>query len=351
MTPSDKVDLGQTRRKLKRLRGLLRDHRSMLIVLQDFPDPDAVGAAQALRVVVRALGDVTSSIAYGGIVGRVENRSLVKYLEMNLLRMDEVDLQQFALIGMVDTQPGEGNNSLDKSVVPDVVIDHHPMHSATRQSPYYDIRKRYGSTATILYEYLLAADIEPSMPLATALLYGIRSDTNDMGREACQADLNALLKLYAQANVRMLGRIEMEREPPEYYATLSVALTNARTYGPCVVTNLGDIDNPDMIGEIADLMLRHEGSSVALSYGFFQHTCLLSVRVANRDLDAGRIAHRLVGRNGTGGGHRTMAGGQVSMKSITARRKAQLGRTLVRRLLRVMNLNTDARGQALVPAG
>ena len=67
----------QTRKRLPQLLSLLEDASTMLIVLQDNPDPDAIASAAGLR----ALADehaVQCFIAHGGIVGRAENRALVK---------------------------------------------------------------------------------------------------------------------------------------------------------------------------------------------------------------------------------------------------------------------------------
>ena len=168
-----------TPRKFKRLREVFEGHATMLIVLQDFPDPDAIAAASALKELGRKLGAIQTSLACSGLVGRAENRALVRYLGLNLLKMDKLDAGNFDLVAMVDTQPGTGNNGLPVEHVPDIVIDHHPIRPATRKARFFDIRGRYGSTSTILYEYMEEAGIDIEIPLATALAYGIRSDTSD----------------------------------------------------------------------------------------------------------------------------------------------------------------------------
>lgn len=191
--------------RLARLREVLAGHHNMLVVLQDFPDPDAIGAAGALRELARALAGLQISIACSGIVGRAANRALVRYLGINLLSMALVDIDAYDVVAMIDTQPGTGNNALPHDRVPDIVIDHHPIRPQTRKSPFHDVRRRVGATSTILHEYLTQAGIVPDMPLATALAYGIRSDTDDLGREASQADIDALLALFPAAN-KQIGR-------------------------------------------------------------------------------------------------------------------------------------------------
>ena len=74
--------------------------------------------------------------------------------------------------------------------------------------PYFDVRPRYGAVSTILYEYLTETDARVDPPLATALLYAIRTDTRDLGSEACRADIDAAEALFPQVNARMLSMIQ-----------------------------------------------------------------------------------------------------------------------------------------------
>jgi nanoRNase/pAp phosphatase (c-di-AMP/oligoRNAs hydrolase) len=322
---------------------------SLLIVLQDFPDPDAIAAAASLRELAYADGIATCAIGCSGFVGRAENRALVGYLGLRLHPLAELDLSAFSVLAMVDTQPETGNNSLQAGVVPQIVIDHHPMRKATRRVDFYDIRSRYGATATILFEYLKAADLKPDIQLATALAYGIRSDTNDLGRETSDADIEAFLELYPLSNKRKLGRIETERLPRDYFAILAAALRNAATYGRCIVSALGTINNPDMIGEVADLLLRNEESAWALCHGHYQDELLVSLRTSEPGANAGKVMHRIVGRDGSGGRHNAMAGGQIPLKLRPSASMHRLERTLVRRFLRVVG-ESSAEGVWLVPS-
>ena len=217
---------------------------SLLIVMQDNPDPDSIAAAVAFRRLANARAKLKCSIAHGGTVGRGENRALVRYLNLNLLSCRNIDFKQFDLIGMVDTQPGTGNNSLPANIVPDFVFDHHPFRRNTRLSGFYDVRRKYGSTSTILLEYLCKAGLVPDVPLATAMLYAVRSDTQDLGREAAQADIRAIELLFPIANKRMLSEIQRGSVPKEYFRMLSESLQNARVCGHSIVTHIGQSTIP-----------------------------------------------------------------------------------------------------------
>ena len=324
----------KSRERLERLCEVMRGKRAMLIVLQDFPDPDAIAAAAALKELARVMADLSVSVACSGVVGRSENRALVRYMDINMLRMKKVDTDQFDLIAMVDTQPTTGNNDLSPEILPQIVIDHHPINNTTRRCEFHDIRKHYGATATILYEYLTTAGIPPSTQLATALVYGIRSDTDDLGREISQYDVDAFVDLYPSVNHRIMGRMKMASLPDEYYVMLHTALEAARRYGSSIVADIGVIENPDMIGEVADLLLRGENCEWTLCFGCFEGRLLLSVRTAATDGDAGQVVTKLVAQKGTGGGHGAMAGGQINVDSATQTEMRSLEKMLLTRFLK-----------------
>lgn len=332
----------KTEARIAQLKAILENHKTMLIVLQDNPDPDAIASAVALRKLANTLANVQCSIAHGGTVGRAENRALVKYLALNLRPIQQIDMAQFELFAMVDTQPGTGNNSLPGEVEPDIVIDHHTCRPATRRCRFSDIRSRYGASATILYEYLKAAGIKPDVPTATALLYAVRSDTQDLGRDAIKADIRALTHLYFLANKRMLSQIQHGKVQRDYYRMLADAMNHAQVYANAIVTNLGAIGNPDMIAEVADLLLRDDQTDWVMVYGLGQDKLLISLRTYQESISAEKVIRHLVARRGTGGGHPSYAGGQIPLGKLTEKGIEKLEKTLVSRFVKQVTGNNPS---------
>jgi len=324
----------KTLTKASRLVELLRGKRSLVIVMQDNPDPDSLAGAAALRRIANTLTEVQCSIAYGGVIGRSENRAVADYLGLNFRPIADVDLSKYDAVALVDTQPRAGNNSLAGDRVPDVVLDHHPLRKETRAAPFYDVRSRYGAVSTILVEYLGELGIRPDPPLATALLYAIRSDTRDLGSEAVQADIDAAEALYPLSNTRMLSAIQRGRVPPGYFRALANALENARVYGSVILADLGDVDNPDLLGEMADLFLRHEGTEWVMCHGVYEGRLLMSVRTSQSRKRAGDVIRRVVSRLGTGGGHPASAGGQVDLETGSRAERDQRTKVIRERFLR-----------------
>ena len=322
--------------RLEKLRLILEGATTLLIVMQNNPDPDAIAAAAALREIANELEGIACSLTHGGTVGRAENLAMLRYLGVNPRPIETLDPTRFGRIAIVDAQPGTGNVSLDPAIRPDIVIDHHPVRPRTRSVPFTDIRRRYGATSTILWEYLDAAGITIEPRLATALVYGIRSDTQDLGRETTRADIEAFLALYPMANPRALGRIVAAPLPRIYFARLRSVLDSAVVYGHSVVASVSPLDTPEMVAEAADLLLRVEGVSWVLCYGVIGEWLHLSLRTSDREPAAGTIARHLAGRRGYGGGHQALAGAQIPLSPAQRAKPARnrFIRGIVTRFLR-----------------
>src|SRR5205823_5621148 len=133
-----------------------------------------------------------SVVRYGGIVGRAENRGMIRVLKLRVKPLSDAGFKRGTGFGFVGMLTGTGNSSFPDNRKPAIIIDHHFLRDTTR-ADYIDIRTEYGATATILTEYLLASGLEIPSQLATALSYGISSETQDLGREARETDIQAYL--------------------------------------------------------------------------------------------------------------------------------------------------------------
>ncbi|MDA8414305.1 MAG: DHH family phosphoesterase [Desulfobacteraceae bacterium] len=289
----------------------LRGTGKAIIIIHDNPDPDCLASAMALRHLLAMKLSRDAVIAFSGMIGRSENIAMAKVLEITLIPLELVDLDEFSVVCMLDTQPGTGNNSFPPDRRVDIVIDHHPQREASRQCRWVDIRDDYGVTATILYEYLLAQNITIGTKLATALFYAIKSETQDLGREANQPDRDAYLRLFPLANKRLLYEITQPKLPVEHFRTIHSGVENTTIYGKLLVVNLQAICFPEVVSEIADYLIRLEGIETVLSMGHYNDEVILSIRTTNTLLNAGEIIRRLVAGRGAAGGHGMMAGGKL----------------------------------------
>jgi nanoRNase/pAp phosphatase (c-di-AMP/oligoRNAs hydrolase) len=192
-----------------------------------------------------------------------------------------------------------------------------------------DERDDYGATATSLYEYLTAQDVYLGTKMATILYYAIRSETQELGREWDRADREAYVQLFLLVNNRILFRITHPKSPPEYFRSFNHAIENARIYKDLLVFNLYNIDNPDMVAEMADFLLRMEGIEIVLGMGHYNEVEILSLRTSSDNLDAGETMQKVLAGMGSAGGHIMTAGG----RSGQCKRRGAQRKTLTRRLL------------------
>jgi len=327
----------------------LRGKGTVLIVTHDHPDPDSLAAAMALKHLVLVKTGQKATVAYGGVIGRGENRVMVEKLEIELVPLEGLDLHQYQVVCMVDTQPQAGNNSLPADCRVDLVIDHHPLQESCRECRWVDVREDYGASATILFEYLLAQEISLCTKLATILFYAIKSETQDLGREWSRADRLAYLHLLPLSNNRILFDIIHPEVPRKYFAAFSLAIRNAQIFNDVLVFNLYEIDNPDIVAEMADFLLRVDQVKVVLGMGNYQGNEILSFRTLLSEIRAGAVMREVVAGLGTAGGHGMIAGGQIRSVDKEPIAQKDLEQTLIERLLRCLKRPVGP-GQPLVVA-
>lgn len=321
------MDTGRDPRLL-RLLNAVRGRARSLIQVHNNPDPDAIGAAVGMRELYRRYVGVDSPIVFGGIVGRAENRSMLRLLGIKIMPSNKVDYTDCDLLTLLDTQPGAGHTPLPNEIVPHVVIDHHPARAQPDGVLYWDVGRPVGATSTIVAQLFLRNHVPLPRDVATALMYGIKSDTHDLSDEATPADLEVYQRLFSFGDPPLLAQIENARVPRSYFAIFERAIEKAWLYDFACVSHLGKIDNPDMVAEMADFLLRCEGLRWTLVTAIYKETLYLSLRSSGKGSHAGRIARKAVGVMGTAGGHGRMAGGQIKLGEAGRKTRKDVVNTL-----------------------
>ena len=302
------ADLG----RVVQIRSLLDKRDRVGILLQPDPDPDGIACGYALRAILGRKRSTAPLISFGE-VQRPENRAMVQALDIKVRTIDPADLDEFDGIALVVVQPtvfGENPPARVRSV--DVVIDHHPERSGY-DAVMTDIRPSFGATATILTGYLRAADIELGPRLATALLYGIKSDTQLLGRDTSRPDIDAFAFLHSFHSPALLRRIERPALPADGLRALGRALTRARIDDGVHILVLGRV-REDVIPQVADMGMQAEGAEWAIAAGIVNSDLVFSVRNVGHVRSAGDVVRAVVDGLGIGGGHRSMAKGIIPTK-------------------------------------
>lgn len=295
------------------LENIVKKKRKILIVVHDNPDPDGLASAIGFKYLLQSVWKISSVISYGGIIGRAENRAMIKLLNIDIVPFQKIHLKDFSIIALIDTQPGSGNNSLPSGHVPDIIIDHHvPVYEQSKQASFTDIRTEYGSTSTIITEYLSSAGIlGNNKKVATALLYGIKSDTRDLGRETGGKDMAAYLQLYPLVLFKILSRIEHPKLSKSYFSIVSRAISRSIIYKDALITDLGKIESADNLAEMADFLIRVDDVRWVLCMGEYNRTLYFSLRTTVHKANIGFLARKMTRGRGSGGGHSMVAGGRI----------------------------------------
>jgi nanoRNase/pAp phosphatase (c-di-AMP/oligoRNAs hydrolase) len=317
-----------TEREIKELRAMVNDGDRVAIVLQDDPDPDAMSSGMALRALLGRNKQTTPLFSFTPVT-RPENRTMVHLLEIEIAPAATEELKNFDKIAMVDVQPPYFGEKLPRA---DIVIDHHPGYESGK-APFEDVRVKYGATATIMTEYLVTADEKISERLATALLYGIRSDTLQLSRRVTDDDLQAFTTLYPLANYNLLRQIDRPEFPLSFAQILARAMKRMTVKDKLIVLNLGPVQRDDLIVQMADFCLQFEGVDWVAVAGKLGNNLVISVR--NHGVgraNAGEAVKAIFGEIGSAGGHRNMSKAVIPLRAWRRREGTTRDRKIESRL-------------------
>src|SRR3989338_3806980 len=302
----------QARRLLDWLRSRGRNLKPLMILTHDHPDPDCLASAWALSHLAYGLCKIRTRIVYGGMIGRAENRLMAERLLIPAYPLRKDELRQAPHIALVDTQPPFRNNRFSPRRRPDLIIDHHPRHAET-QADMALIDESVGATSTILAEALIASGLKTPTRLATALVYGIGSETQNLGREASPRDMAVYQVFWPLANMKMLWKISYPKRTAAFFADMARGIRNAFTCRNVIGVHLGPIQTPDRVAQIADFLMMHEKMTWSIVTGRYQGRLHVSLRSSDTTGNAGRLLRRLLGGGNRGGGHVMIAGGSVEV--------------------------------------
>ncbi len=329
------TDISATEKRIEQLAAILPHKRRILVMPHDYPDPDALASAAAMHLLLDKKFGIHSQIAFNGTVSRAENKELLKRLRYKWVRTSSlVPPSRPVYCILVDTAPWSTNITIPPFVKPIAVVDHH-CHSRAHvvKDIYTDIRSGAGATTTIMHEYLKAAGVVPPRWLAAIMAYAISSETLDLSREYEKPDVEAYLDLAARADLNLIGKIRHAPLPRSYYALLQEALTNARKYEKSAWSHLSSIDQPEIVAEVADLLLRMEGLRWSFCTANVNGGLFVSLRSSERGARCSQLLRSVIGRKGSSGGHDSMAAGFMDFTGLEESEHLERRRNLVGAIL------------------
>lgn len=338
---------------LKALAGVLPSKGRVLIIPHDYPDPDALASAAALQLLLAKHYHLHGQIIFSGIVSRAENREVVRHCKYRFIPLQQWHPGKKKCPAIfVDTTPWHGNVTMPAGINPIAVFDHH--HHGKYTAPagmFIDIKPAFGATSTRFWECLRAANIPIPKWLAAIMAYAITTETFDFIRHVSERDITAYTALLNQCSVRTLGQIKNAPLSRTYYGYLAEAVSNAQTYGRAAWTHLASVKQPEIVAEIADLLLRMERITRAFCTGFTDDRLVVSVRSKTAGLHCGRLLRSVIGKkNGSAGGHEQAAAGFMDISSLPATERIQLRDALEAKMLARLEGRISATARPLLLA-
>ncbi|MFB6080884.1 MAG: bifunctional oligoribonuclease/PAP phosphatase NrnA [Haloferacaceae archaeon] len=310
----------------RRLFSLLADRDAVTVLVHPNPDPDAMAAAMGVEALAEQAG-AEATIRYSGTVGHQENRAFRTVLDLEMEPVERAaDLGDDPVI-LVDHNQARGFEGAG-GVTPLAVVDHHPGDGTAET--FTDVRTEYGAAASLVGEYFEdvgalpvppddhASEIDATLTLpskvATGLLYGILSDTDDLTRGAVPADFAVASYLRPGVDEELLDRIANPQVSAEVLEAKARAIAGREVRGPFAVSDVGTLSNADALPQAADELVALEGVTAVVVCGEVDGVVRLSGRSRDDRVHMGRVMERTVDGLGeaTGGGHARMGGAQIS---------------------------------------
>ena len=329
-------------RQTQFLQNVLEKHEGdrLVVLLQDFPDPDALSCAWAFRLIAKQFG-IQSDLVYAGTLSHQENIALVKLTGLpvqrwTLQKARDKDLSTYDGYVLIDSQGGTTqllSVMQEAGIPPLIVIDHHSIQDDLKPE-FSDIRSHTRATATIFTQYIQAGLIKfdtsnrEHVKCATALMHGLRSDTNGL-MHAQEEDFLAAGFLSRFYDTQLLNAVLQAARSKQVMDVIERALRNRMLENNFSISGIGYLryDYRDAIPQAADFLVTEENVHTAVVYGIVYdedddlEIVIGSLRTNKLTLDPDEFIKEAFGHDSQGrffGGGRAMAGGfEIPMGFLT----------------------------------
>ncbi|MDD6235727.1 MAG: DHH family phosphoesterase [Lachnospiraceae bacterium] len=311
---------------MNRFEEIVRNIKGDMVYIQthNFPDPDAIASAFGLSELLKYYR-IKSSICYKGKIERFSTNGFINKLGIELIDLDTIDgMSENDEIILVDSQKGN-SNIVDAPGNEIICIDHHPSfeNCNTNDYRYADIRPEYGACSTIIAQYYLENNLKMDKRVATALIFGIKSDTMGLSRGVSQADVDVYQELFKICDMELISSLEhcsLKFDDLKAYAN---AINSIKIYDNISFANTGYNCPEALIASISDFMLDLVEIDFTVVYSIRDDGIKLSVRSIG-EINAGIVTNDALSGIGGGGGHAEMAGGFVPLETGVSHREVSL---------------------------
>ncbi len=283
----------------------------------DVPDPDAIASCYALEHLLRVRG-IETQIVYEHTIEKANSLKMLDLFGIDMRHSkDIVTLGKEDWAVLVDAQ--KTNSNITDLITDEVaVIDHHE-YAGNHGYRFKDVRPDTGACSSIIASYYLENGVEVPGHVATALVYGIFMDTDNLTRGISEFDVEMFYRLYALTNISLINQLKGNQISLKNLKEYAQAFQDVEVYGQLAFLRL-DNSNDSLLGSAGDLVITIAGVNVVVAYSIRENGIRFSIRSISRDIKANLLVRYILKDIGFGGGHGSMAGGFLPSENIPSDR-------------------------------
>ena len=281
---------------------------NIIVQCHDNPDADALASGFGVYEYLRMNGK-SPRLVYGGrnIIHKSNLVLMVDSLGIPIEHVDFLDNPQ--LLVTVDCQYGGGNVTFFKAENV-AVIDHHRVSG--ERPAMNRVMSYMGSCATIVWDMLREEGVEINRNLATALYYGLYTDTGEFTEITHSLDRDLRDEAdFDSAIVAKFRNANMSLEELDIAGTALLGRDYIEEYRLAIV-KAGACD-PNVLGIISDFVLEVDAIDICMVFSVIKNGVKLSFRSCIKEVSASEMAQEVCRDIGSGGGHYYKAGGFIPM--------------------------------------
>ena len=305
--------------KLDKLVEILSDAPDEVFIQpHNVPDPDAIAASLGMYYLLSQRGVKKLAIVYDQEIEKANSLRMLEMFNVPIIRAADahtLGIEDWSVL--IDSQKGNANLT-DLPTEEVAVIDHHE-YKGDMGYRFIDVRPEVGSCSAIIADWFFENNMEPPRIIATALLYGIFMDTDNLTRGTSELDINMFYRLYNISDIDMIVELkgnEISVKDLELYAE---AFKTVEIYDELAFLRLKNV-NDSLLGAAGDIVVSVAGVQIVVAYAVRDAGIKISVRSTNDKIKANDLVKHLVEDYGVGGGHNNMAGGFIPKENLCTSR-------------------------------
>ena len=293
----------------------LLNFNNIVIQCHDNPDADALASGYAVKAYLDTMGK-SSKFIYRGRKEITKSNLRIMIEELGIPVSYEPDFdEEPELLVLVDCQYNQRNVTTTKAKNV-AVIDHH--QNCGNLPELSEVRSSIGSCSTIVWSMINdeELDINRNRELATALYYGLYTDTNKLSEMNHPLDRDMVDNLVINSSI-VAYMCNSNISTDEFYLAGRAIINSKYDEERKIILVQAEPCDPNILGVISDFTLEVDKVNICVAFYESETEIKFSVRSCTKETHANELADFIASGVGGGGGHIRKAGGTIMPNLIS----------------------------------